>query len=746
MQQDRPDVPVAGDVIWIRRRQWRVKDTCVGAGLTRVVVEGWAPAESRIFLLPCDRWSSGEPRRARRVSVSRALACLAALASHAHRAGTPGAIVHSKAALLAYQLEPALAVLSGKRRILIADDVGLGKTIQAGLIVAEILQRQADARILVLAPSSLTAQWRQELRSRFFLSSHVADAETFTRLRAERAYLSNPWLRPGVWIASIDYLKQPHVLDGLPPRAFDVVVIDEAHTLAGDSQRHAAANTIARAAQHVILLTATPHDGSATRFGRLLALGGSGAPADALTVFKRSRPRHNRRLRNLFVKPSTGLSRVLDAIDSFERTRRPGASSDALALICGVFRKRALSSAGALASSLKRRMSIIGAGRTQAGADDWIQPGLRFDSDSEQGDVTPLDEWSALTVVTGLPAMHERAWLERLNRLIARDAGDGDDPKIVRLTRLLRKAREPVVVFTEYRDSLLAIERAVSRYRRVAVLHGGLSSSEQRHALRLFLSGRADVLLATDVASQGLNLQHRARWVVHFDLPWTPVKLEQRTGRVDRIGQTRPVHVTTMGVRHHDQRSLEQRLLARQNASESALLPSCARWSRAATGLARWFDRQRAVGSVWRGPELAGVLRASAGAATFKRLCGDSSTRTITIVEVPLVTGTGNVIERWFGWITGQWPLRSPLPGQSPVLLRRTMALAERERRVTARLHAARATDAAHAPTQPGLFEVRHLTGACARGRDMVEPRDAARALEIQVGRARPILILDRRP
>jgi len=129
-------------------------------------------------------------------------------------------------------------MLAGRRRILIADDVGLGKTIQAALIVAETLARSADARVLAVAPASLLAQWSGELLERFGVTANTADADSFTRLRSDRRYLYNPWQSPGVWLASPDYLKQPHVIEGMPRLPFDLVVIDEAHAMAGNSQRY----------------------------------------------------------------------------------------------------------------------------------------------------------------------------------------------------------------------------------------------------------------------------------------------------------------------------------------------------------------------------------------------------------------------------------------------------------------------------------------------------------------------------
>jgi superfamily II DNA or RNA helicase len=716
-------------------------------------MDGRPPAESRSFLLPCDRWSHDAAHRSRLVPQHRAMAWLAASTARAAPAYTPGSIVDSKTTLLPYQLEPALALLAGQRRVLIADDVGLGKTIQAALIVAEILGRSADARVLVVAPASLLMQWWGELRERFGVTAHTADADSFTRLRSDRRYLSNPWRSPGVWLASPDYLKQPHVIDGMPAMPFDLVVIDEAHAMAGNSQRHSAIDALARSARQVVMLTATPHDGDGTRFGRLVALGSTG---DALTIFRRTRTGQVRHLRRLDVNPGAGLARVLAVIDSFERARPIGVPSDGLFLICSVLRKRALSSLSALAASLHRRLAFLNGASGSAAEEAWTQPRLSFTGAGAPGaddDVMSADEWPAMNAVTGLPRARERAWLERLLNLTAglsSEAGIGD-PKLARLTVLLRRSREPVVVFTEYRDSLLAIAGVLDRSRRVAVMHGGLTGLEQRRALETFLNGSADALIATDVASQGLNLQYRARWVVHFDVPWTPMRLEQRIGRVDRIGQTRPVHVTAIGVRHPAQQALRQRVAARQEASDKAPLPNCRRWTRAAEGLARLFARQRALAGRWRGPDPLAVPRTRVSTSTLGLLglrvqAAGAERRPLAIVEIPLVADTGEIVERWFGCVERVAGSSHGRCSPPPALVLRARVLGARAQLRLARLHAAQATEATRTTSQPGLFESRDLGPVCAAANDTARSDEAATGVTVRVGEPRPLLILEPRP
>ncbi|MEO6222094.1 MAG: DEAD/DEAH box helicase [Vicinamibacterales bacterium] len=749
MPDARTDQPAPGDLIWVRRRLWRVKSTHAGDGLTRVLVEGWPSGQSRTFLLPCDRWSREVARHSRFVSPNRALAWLASCAARAHPAHTPGCIITSNVELLAYQLEPGLEMLAGRRRILIADDVGLGKTIQAALIVAQTLSRSGDARVLVLAPASLLAQWSDELQTRFNLAAHTADADHFTRLRSERRYLSNPWQSPGVWLASPDYLKQPHVIDGMPRAPFDLVVIDEAHMMAGNSQRHSAVHSIAQAAGQVVLLTATPHDGDESRFQRLLSLGATRSPADSLTIFRRTRTSSARHVRRLTMNPGAGVSQILAAIDAFARAGRSNAPNDGLLLICAVFRKRALSSLAALAASLSRRLALVDATSPET-ADQWTQPGLGFGetvaSGQDEGDVMSADEWSVLRGLTGLSLQRERGWLQRLIGVVARaTSASRGEPKLAGLTSLLQRSKEPVVVFTEYRDSLLAIAAAVTRSRRVALLHGGLTGSEQRRALNSFLDGRADALLATDVASQGLNLQHRARWVVHFDLPWTPMRLEQRVGRVDRIGQTRVVHVTMLGLRHQSEDALRVRVAVRREASDAAPLPNCTRWTSAANSLARLFRRQRALDSCWRGPDPIALLRASFTVSTLRRLGADTEGELRTLVEIPLVSSTGEVVERHFGWLARLDPSEAG-DGLCAALVRRARALGARAQRRRARLHAAQASGNPAPPMQRGLFEAGDLTATRSDG---VEGPAAAPTAEpdvtVHVGQPRDLLVVERR-
>jgi len=569
--------PATRDVVWIRKRRWRVEHVRLAERVGAVDVAAIdGTALGRTFLTPFDRaWPEGRRERLRRVNWRQARARLLAMAARAGTVRLPLTALDAAVDILPFQLEASLAFVHGARRVLIADAVGLGKTIQAGLVVAEVVRRTVDPWVLVLVPGSLCDQWTAEISGRFHLDAAHADAETLRRLAADAPRGESPW-RAGVWIASVDFLKQPHVFDGLPLRAWDLVVIDEAHDVAGPSDRHAACDALARRARRVLLLTATPHNGDRAAFDRLCRLGRWPAPApssDRLAILRRTPASLGwtsaRRVRWHRITPSTAEAAALDTLRTFEGAVLGAAGDrrrDAAVLLLSVFRKRALSTMAALAASLRRRAAWLdGSAALEDSA--WQQPRLEFGE--MEGDALAPGDDLALAADVGLDRSREQAWLRRLTALAERAAVD--ESRIRRLAGLLARAREPVVVFTEFRDSLAALVRHVERTGPVAVLHGGQSTAERRSALASYLNGHAAVVAATDVAGQGLNLQSRGRWVVNFDLPWNPARLAQRAGRVDRIGQARPVHVTLLSTRHAAESEFLRRLSARALRAGNAL-------------------------------------------------------------------------------------------------------------------------------------------------------------------------------
>jgi superfamily II DNA or RNA helicase len=537
------------------------------------------------FLTPFDQpvLRSGR-RRLARVRRQQAAARAAALIASAPDLRLPASAIAARMDVLPYQLAPVLATIAGHTRLLLADDVGLGKTIQAGLIVAELVRREPAPRLPLLVPAPLRDQWIDELRSRFSLSVVAADRPTLTAMGRSGAFGENPWRRAGVWIASPDFLKQRHVFESLPPDAWDLLVVDEAHVACGDSDRFETCQAVARRSRRVVLLTATPHSGDVARYARLLDIGRFVASPAAqntpdLLVFRRTRcdigMPFTRRVRWHHVGLCDTEHRTLAALASYERAVLSSAGPDAhehALLLLTVLRKRALSTFAALSRSISRRLGWLGDTQDED-ALDWVQPRLGFD---DMSDDAAEEERAALTAHTGLDAGRERVFLRQLRGLA--DEAARRDSKVRRLVEIINRTGEPIVVFSEFRDSLEAVERQLHAGRAISVLHGAQDPNERRLHLKRFLEGPASVLLATDVAGQGLNLQTRARWVASLELPWNPARLEQRIGRVDRIGQPRVPHLTLLVARHEAEtgllRHLARRVLTARRSFAEDLLPS----------------------------------------------------------------------------------------------------------------------------------------------------------------------------
>lgn len=668
-----PPAPVPGSVVWLRQRRWRVDSTRVDRRTVRLDVSHRA-GRLTVFT-PYDRPRALSPdHRPIRVRRQQGCARLAFLAGSVRSARLAHAAVDGRLEIWPHQLEPVMAILDGQRRLLIADDVGLGKTVQAGLILAETQAREPGARSLVVTPAALRAQWAEELQERFGLESLSADA-ALDEAVANAPRHANPWQRPGVWLVSIDYLKQPHVLNSLPMAAWDVVVIDEAHIASGHSDRHKACDELGRRARRFVLLSATPHDGDTLRFARLLKLGALPFAGDTLAVFRRTRedialPRR-RLVRWTRTRASPELVRVLDALQAFERTvLRPtrGASNDGALLLLSVFRRRALSTMAALDRSLARRLEWLESGG-RAEQPTWQQSSLAFEAFEADDDIT-----TELTAEMGIPRIQERSWLRRLRDLAA--AAMATDGKIARLRACATRTTEPFVLFTEFRDSLDASRRAIETLRSVATIHGGQTDAVRRQELVRFLTGTASVLLATDAGGQGLNLQSRARWVVNLELPWNPTRLEQRIGRVDRMGQQRRVHATLLMTEHPAEgglvRALARRTLtARRDLGPATLcdlvppdplsvasamirgtpppaltptvttIPPCVRYQRRARAHAVVAKRRRALHERWRGGR-------RSGRPVLSPVALRSLPRGVDVIVVSgqILDGTGAEVER----------------------------------------------------------------------------------------------------
>jgi len=568
---------VPGDIVRIRRGRWRVVDRLAYPACTALEVQGIDGDNRGIatrFLLPFEPCET-EPRQAlpRHVTAERCRRLVRMEVAQAWpRPDSLRTAVRATFRPLPFQLEPALAFLGGHTvRVLLADGVGLGKTVQAGLLVAELLARQPDAHILIVTPAMLRTQWRDELAARFGIHVHAADAESLQRWSSGGSQSRTPWTSWSPVIVSIDLLKRPEVLRSLEPVVWDLVVFDEAHHLASDSDRYRAASLVAGQALGVLLLSATPHHGDDGRWRRLCGIGDIDGRFP-LRIFRRTHAALGgvleRRSIWLRTRETTADRLLREALLDYARRvwREQATPGSRLAVL--VLLKRAGSGPTALARSLVRRRELLALG-TDTHRHDQLDLPLGGEEGEDDGSGSFL----------GSPGFTGRAEeLDALDALIAlassrpHDCGSGTAGrgKLSALARFVWRTREPVIVFTQYRDTLEEVVETLAAAT-VAAVHGGLSLAERTRALHEFTSGAVRVLAATDAASEGLNLHARCRLIVCLDLPWTPVRLEQRIGRVDRIGQARRVHAVALVAGNSYEELVAARLRDREATALAAL-------------------------------------------------------------------------------------------------------------------------------------------------------------------------------
>jgi hypothetical protein len=563
-----------GSSVRVRGRRWAVVHQSNGSDCSLLRLRGsdpFTPSILRTLLLPFDRPRSVPSTSTVVVNAERWLRVVQRAALEAAPFGGLFPAAAGRIDLHPYQMEPALAALrDGSARILIADAVGLGKTVQAGLLMRQLSAERDLFRGLVVVPASLREQWSVELKERFDLQSTVMTSTSLARAARELPDEVSPWSLPGVYICSFEFIRRPEVLRPLEDSGWDLLVVDEAHAATVGSARRAAVDAVAQRSRRVVLLTATPHAGDDEQFRSLCRIGRAGANRDPVLLFQRSRTdvgiKQDRRTVFLTIALSPAerrahrlLERYTSALCAESPTGRGAPQQRLLAI---VLRKRALSSVSALSASCRRRLSLLQ-------SDDQPNIGDQLSLPLDDDEVLQDDEVpEALLGAAGLgDVVRERRWLEAIAE--SAECAARHDSKVERLKRFLSRVKEPVIVFTEYRDTLARLQDALGpAFPALDTLHGGMIATERSIAQRRF-NERGTLLLATDAAAEGLNLHHRCRIVVHFELPWSPARLEQRTGRVDRMGQTRRVH--------------EILLVASDTAERLVLAPLARRVSRSRT-------------------------------------------------------------------------------------------------------------------------------------------------------------------
>jgi hypothetical protein len=571
--------------------------------------------------------------------------------------------------LMNHQLTPLKKALELPRaNLFIADDVGLGKTIEAGLVLQELLLRQQVDFTLIVAPASVCLQWRDEMQNRFGLRFEIHNRAFVLQRQKERGFGVNPWTTHHRFIISYPTLRRPEYRDPLLQRLGQrahksLLILDEAHTAApATASKYAVDSRITRVVRDVaprfdnrLFLSATPHNGHSNSFSALLEIldpqrftrGVKVKSADELAPVMVRRLKNDlrgmdgagrfpeRRTVQVDLTHQAGAWRarypdgeadvigeadapaelvLSDELAEYTSLMRPTKGRGQLVFIN--LQKRLLSSIDAFARTLDLHARTIGQGRADAQL-DLTPPRHDDDADDEYGadddtlEAEEATEDTASSRALQSPEGRARQLLGDMQDLAARYR-HAPDAKVLALVDWIRRHQCPgarigglpddapatdraftdrrVLIFTEYGDTKrylvrmlrAAIAGATDDDLRILELHGGMGDEQRDEIQRAFNSPPDDhpvrILVATDAAREGVNLQGHCADLFHFDVPWNPARMEQRNGRIDRTMQPSPE------VRCHY-------FVYPERAEDRCSAPWCTRWtpsSASSAPSARW--------------------------------------------------------------------------------------------------------------------------------------------------------------
>ncbi|WP_340100504.1 helicase-related protein [Salinibaculum salinum] len=528
-----------------------------------------------------------------------------------------------------YQLTPVVMGLDMPQvRLLLADDVGLGKTIEAGLITSELLARNRAEDILIVTPANLRDQWRQALKYFFHIDAPIIDRRKRRAMEKEIPPGTSPWDYYSKLIVSIDYAKQPSIRHEILEQDWDMVIMDEAHQAAKphqqskhqsvSKQRWEFAQDITDNADHALLLTATPHNGYKDCYASLLRMVNeqmvSGSQANpninreiaTQHVVQRRRsdveewfqeddtesPFPDRDQDIVTVSPTGPESAMYDSVRSYGDALLDAAKeSDNRTLARWTmvhFLKRALSSPAALRESLANREEKLTAQLEEldeaaaqiddsAGVTEEMAQANALDNDpGEEYDEAELGERVERIVAGDRAAIEMELEALEETKAAAEKVTLSEDGKLQRLLEETLPARSQyprVIIFTKYVDTLEYLEAEIENAKtnvtsdlsedlEVFTLYGDLNEAQRQERFQEFAETNPAVLIATDVISEGMNLQHASNQIIHYELPWNPNRLEQRNGRIDRYGQAEnEVVIRTMVVEDKMDRAVLETLI-----------------------------------------------------------------------------------------------------------------------------------------------------------------------------------------
>jgi hypothetical protein len=650
-----PRVPTPGSFVRVRQRRWLVErcepfDTITSLELAcveddaqgeRLAVLWEAEPDARILH---DTRATHRPRRPdppeRFAAYLHALrwSCVTSTDPTLFQAPLRAGIIPKT-----YQLEPLRKALALPRvNLFIADDVGLGKTIEAGLILHELLLRQRIHRAVIAAPPSVTLQWRDELRQRFGLDFALYDRDFILACRRARGFGVNPWKTRSFFVVSHALLRDEEHLAGLRDALGDfasgsMLVLDEAHVAApASASRYAVDTQITRAVrdlaqrfEHRLFLSATPHNGHSNSFSALMHILDPQrftrgidirGPAQLAPVMVRRLKADVRRHASaslperklvevaLHETPDEAHELRLAALLARYDDALSARSADAdlktqgrVRIAIEALRKRLLSSVYAFQRTLRAHRK-----ETAHTILDGLAPAETDpdDDEAEAPSLVRLDAETARDAQRLAPFTDDsiRALLAEMAAL-AEATADQPDARVRSLVAWVRQHQCPglaplgspntpgtpwlprrVLIFTEFADTRAwlvdqlrgAIEGTHLDDQRIGSLHGS-QDEDEREALKLAFNTPPEkhplrILVATDAAREGINLQAACADLFHFDLPWNPARIEQRNGRIDRMLQPSPeVRCHYFRYKHLPEDAVLARLATKSHAIASEL-------------------------------------------------------------------------------------------------------------------------------------------------------------------------------
>lgn len=515
-------------------------------------------------------------------------------------------------------------------RYVLADDPGAGKTIMAGLFIREMIMRADAQRILIVAPGSLVEQWQDELFEKFGLEFTI-----FTKNHVEQSRTGNPFDDLDLVIARIDQLSRSEELrEKLKLSCWDLIVVDEAHKLSASyygkkinkTKRYELGELLGSITRHFLLMTATPHNGKEEDFQLFMALLDSdrfygkfrdGAhKVDVSDLMRRMVKEEllkfdgtplfpERRAYTVNYRLSNEEAALYEAVTHYVKTEMnraenlDGKRKGNVGFALTGLQRRLASSPEAIYQSLKRRkekltrkieeLKLSNRGMAAASVFDSYNDENVWDSeddlpmeDYEEFEEELVDQATAAQTIQELEA--EIVTLTELEAQAKAVVHSEMDRKWDELSSLLQNTPEmhdadgrqrKLIIFTEHRDTLNYLTHRIrgllGSEEVVAVIHGGIKREERRKVQELFRNDASTrVLIATDAAGEGVNLQN-ANLMVNYDLPWNPNRLEQRFGRIHRIGQTEVCHLWNIVANETREGDVFQRLFDKLEIEREAL-------------------------------------------------------------------------------------------------------------------------------------------------------------------------------